>query len=73
MLYLRYKINLNYEFGIFDNDLLTRVQSANFDFYANECVRIKFLKLSLFKDNENNSDFNLSMYFPNFKKSIIIF
>ncbi|MDC0477937.1 HAMP domain-containing histidine kinase [Flavobacteriaceae bacterium] len=67
---LDYKINLKYEFGIFDNDLLTRVQSANFDFYTNES-QDKIFKTVLFKDNENNSDFNLTIYFPNFKKQLL--
>ena len=67
---LDYKINLKYEFGIFDNDLLTIVQSANFDFYTNES-QDKIFKTVLFKDNENNSDFNLTIYFPNFKKQLL--
>ena len=64
------KINLNYEFGIFDNELLTRVQSSNFDFYANE-GQDKIFTTTLFKDNENNSDFKLSIYFPNLRNQLL--
>ena len=66
----QYNLDLNYEFGIFDNDLLTRVQSENFDFYAYN-AQTNIFKTSLFKDNENNSDFNLSVYFPNLRNQLL--
>ena len=66
----QYNLDLNYEFGIFDNDLLTRVQSENFDFYGLN-RQTDIFKIPLFKDNENNSDFNLSVYFPNLRNQLL--
>ncbi|MDA9356783.1 HAMP domain-containing histidine kinase [Flavobacteriaceae bacterium] len=65
-----YNLNLNFEFGIFDKELLTRIQSENFDFYSYN-VPAGFFKTSLFNDNENNSDFNLGIYFPNLKNQLL--
>ena len=60
-----YNLNLNFEFGIFDKDLLTRVQSGNFDFSSWD--RNRSFSTSIFTDNNNLSDFSLNLYFPNLK------
>ena len=46
------------------------MQSENFDFYAYN-AQTNIFKTSLFKDNENNSDFNLSVYFPNLRNQLL--
>ena len=56
---------MNFEFGIFDKDLLTRVQSGNFDFSSWD--RNRSFSTSIFTDNNNLSDFSLNLYFPNLK------
>lgn len=52
-------INIDFEFAIYDKDLATKVQSDNFDLnkYTNYGVPI-------FLDNNNQSDFNLIVNFP---------
>ncbi|MDE0966616.1 MAG: HAMP domain-containing sensor histidine kinase [Flavobacteriaceae bacterium] len=60
-----YNLNLNFEFGIFDKDLLTRVQSDNFDFSSWD--RNLSFSTPIFTDNNNSSDFSINLYFPNLK------
>ena len=60
---------LNFEFGIFDKELLTRVQSESFD-YNNQHENLLF-NTPIFTDNNNSSDFSLNMYFPNLKNQFL--
>ena len=60
-----YNLILDFEYGILDKELLTRVQSENFD-YNNHHKNLLF-NTPIFTDNNNLSNFTLSIYFPNLK------
>ncbi|MUU76856.1 sensor histidine kinase [Winogradskyella endarachnes] len=55
-------IDLNFEFAIYDQDLATKVMSPNFEM-MNEARGVP-----IFLDNNNESDFNLWVEFPERKK-----
>lgn len=52
-------ININFEFAIYDKDLATKVQSDNFE--VNESTNYG---IPIFLDNNNQSNFNLIVNFP---------
>ncbi|MDT0557548.1 HAMP domain-containing sensor histidine kinase [Ichthyenterobacterium sp. W332] len=52
-------IELEFEFAIYDNDLATKVQSKNFEKQVNTNYGIP-----IFRDNNNRSDYNLLINFP---------
>jgi two-component system phosphate regulon sensor histidine kinase PhoR len=58
---IKYNLDLNFEFAIFDKDLLTRVQSSNFEF--NNSNKSLVYKKPIFADNNNKTDYNLTLYF----------
>ena len=60
-------LETDFEFGIFDNDLLTRVRSENFDFSGSS----QFYQTPIFLDNEGNTGYYLYAEFPGEKKIVI--
>ncbi|WP_353778560.1 ATP-binding protein [Winogradskyella sp. 3972H.M.0a.05] len=56
-------IKLNFEFAIYDKDLATKVQSDNFE--LNEAYNYG---VPIFRDNNNNSNYNLLINFPERRK-----
>ncbi|SDB43395.1 two-component system, OmpR family, phosphate regulon sensor histidine kinase PhoR [Flavobacteriaceae bacterium MAR_2010_188] len=59
-------INLDFEFAIYDEDLATKVQSDDFEYYTPSTVGIP-----IFLDNDNNSDFTLYVNFPERKQYLM--
>lgn len=60
-------LETDFEFGIFDNDLLTKVRSENFEFAGSS----QFYQTPIFVDKNGNSDYYLYVEFPG-EKNIVI-
>lgn len=60
-------LETDFEFGIFDNDLLTKVRSENFEFAGSS----QFYQAPIFVDNDGRSDYYLYAEFPGEKKIVI--
>lgn len=58
-------IDLDFEFGIYDNDLATKVQTENFN------KENDFRGVKVFLDNNNESTYNLWVEFPERKKYLL--
>jgi signal transduction histidine kinase len=57
-------INLDFEFSIYDDDLATKVQTENFE-------KTNAYGIPIFLDNNNESDYNLWLDFPDRKKYLL--
>lgn len=60
-------LETDFEFGIFDNDLLTKVRSENFEFEGSS----QFYQAPIFVDEHGNTDYYLYAEFPGEKKIVI--
>lgn len=60
-------LETEFEFGIFDNDLLTKVRSENFEFEGSS----QFYQAPIFIDKEGKTDYYLYAEFPGEKKIVI--
>lgn len=60
-------LETDFEFGIFDNDLLTRVRSENFEFEGGS----QFYQAPIFADEDGRTDYYLYAEFPGEKKIVI--
>ncbi|NRD21159.1 HAMP domain-containing histidine kinase [Winogradskyella eckloniae] len=58
-------IDLDFEFGIYDNDLATKIQSENFD------MSNAYKGVQIFLDNNDKSSYNLWVEFPERKKYLL--
>ncbi len=61
------EMETDFEFGIFDNDLLTKVRSENFELDGSS----QLYKATLFPDKDGISDYYLYANFPGEKKFVI--
>jgi len=68
---INYNLDLDFEFGIFDKDLLTRVQSANFEF--NKSNEYLVYSKSIFADNNDKTDYSLTLYFTSRPELLITY
>ena len=59
-------IDIDFEFGIYANDLATKIQSDNFELENNSSIGVP-----IFLDNNNESDFILYVNFPERRKFIL--
>ncbi|WP_299678683.1 HAMP domain-containing sensor histidine kinase [uncultured Dokdonia sp.] len=60
-------LETDFEFGIFDNDLLTKVRSENFEFEGSS----QFYQAPIFIDKNGETDYYLYAEFPGEKKIVI--